>query len=424
MWQVPNLLKRARRLLGGAVSTAAGQYREYSASLPEGFGAQRITMRLTTPRLPVRPVFSFSEHVMDEQGRPTDTILAVAKGGFAISRDLGRRWKQVKIKGRERQYFEHVKSIGHSEFLVQTSPEKEAKKNKSHVDLLVVTEDGEVLVEHLSQSYRWHGCRAVDWADGTLMYAEYPSNRPVNGKRPSSARVFRSRDRGRNWEVVFEQSGAQIRHFHFLQARQGFAGEWWLTSGDYPHESHVWVSKDDGDSWTDLTAGLSLKFEVNGTVYERDSLRLTDLVWLGDEVVWGSDDDLATTNPPGACVFRSKVGLNLAPQFVGRGMWHFRSIVDIGDYFVLISQRSNRRGATVDERRPGVYLMRKQCETGHDAFVHLFDLDTFPSEARMAGFTFSKASRMAKNNVFFSYRSDEDVFDGGPKVLEWRVRLE
>jgi hypothetical protein len=223
---------------------------------------------------------------------------------------------------------------------------------------------------------------------------------------------------------VFERSGAQIRHFHFLQARPGVIGEWWLTSGDHPDESHIWISKDDGDTWTDVTSAQPAEFEVNGTRYKHDAFRLTDLAWLGDEIIWASDDDLASAKPPGACAFRSTIGSTLAPRLVGRGKRHFRSIVDIGDYYVLLSQRSNRLDAAADERRPGVYLMRKKPQAGVEDFAHLFDLDSFPSGKRMAGFTFSRASRAAKDGVFFSYRSDEDVFHGGHNLLEWKVWIE
>ena len=68
--------------------------------------------------------------------------------------------------------------------------------------------------------------------------------------------------------------------------------------------------------------------------------------------------------------------------------------------------------------------MRKKPNAGVSDFVHLFDLDSFPSEKRAVGFTFSRASRAAKDGVFFSYRSDEDVFHGDHNLLEWRVRLE
>ena len=55
-----------------------------------------------------------------------------------------------------------------SELLLQSYKGKENGPRKPLVDLLVVTEDGNVLAEHPSFSYRWHGCRAVDQSGGTL----------------------------------------------------------------------------------------------------------------------------------------------------------------------------------------------------------------------------------------------------------------
>jgi hypothetical protein len=416
MW---TFVKRLRRYLRGALVT--GETREYSANLPEGFGAKRITMRVAAPPLPGRTVFSFDEHVTDETGAPTDILIALGTGCFVISKDLGRSWKRVNVSGRKRHRFLHAKWIGRSELLLQTSVGKKEGPNKPFVDLLVVNETGRVIVEHPSLGHRWHGCRAVDQSGNTLMYAEYPRNEPVGGKRLSSGRVFRSRDRGRSWQVVFEQSGAQIRHFHFLQARPGYPGEWWLTSGDAPHESHIWVTRDDGDSWADLTAAQPRELVIGGTTYERDAFRLTDLFWLDGEVLWATDDALGTANPPGACVFRSKIGETLAPEFVGRGQWHFRNIIDIGEHLVFLSQRAIRQqGAEQKLRAPGIYLLCKKTR----AFTHLFDIDCFPSGARASGFTFSRASRAAKDGRFFTYRSDEDFFTSGQKVLEWEVRLE
>jgi len=423
MWQTGAKLLRRLRGRFGAVA-AKGSSAVYSADLPEGFGARRITMRLSAISLQPRPTLSFSDHVTDEFGRPTDTLLGVLHGGIAISHDLGRRWNLVKVKGREAHHFVHARSIGNSEYLVQSTPSREDADNKPVVDLLVVNEKGEVLAEHPRHGFRWHGCRAVDDARGTLMYAEYPRNKMVEGKRPSPARVFRSRDRGRSWQVVFERPGTEIRHFHFLQARRMVPGEWWLTSGDYPHESHIWISRDDGDNWTDLTSALPPSFELNGTKHDHDVFRLTDLVFSDDEVIWATDDDLVSAIPPGASVFRSVVGPALAPRFVGRGRWHFRSIVDLGDYLVLLSQRSSKSAAKLNAGGPGVYLMRKHPQSGAEAFAHLFDLDVFPTKEQRVGFTFSRASRAAKNGIFFSYRSDQDVFNGGHRMLEWRVDFE
>jgi hypothetical protein len=411
-------VKRLRRYLRGAVVT--GESREYSANLPEGFGAKRITMRVAAPPLPARPIYSFDEHVTDEMGRPTDILIAMGKGGFAISKNLGHSWKRVNVSGYEKHSFVHARWLGQSELLLQASIGKAGGPNKPFVDLLVVSEDGKVIVAHPSFGHRWHGCRSVDQSGNTLMYAEYPRNEPVGGKRSSSGRVFRSRDRGRSWQVVFEQSGAQIRHFHFLQARPGHPGEWWLTSGDAPHESHIWVSGDDGDNWSDVTAAQPREFGIGGTTYEHDAFRLTDLVWMDDEILWATDDALSAANPPGACVFRSKIGETLAPEFVGRGQWHFRNIVDIGEHLVFLSQRARRRDTDTKLRAPGIYLMNKKTR----AFTHLFDVDCFPSEARASGFTGSRAGRAAKDGRFFTYRSDEDFFTSGQKVLEWQVHLE
>jgi hypothetical protein len=415
MWKIFSRIAHATR-----PAAIVGGRREYSADLPDGFGAKRITIQISLPRLPMQRVFSFTEHVTDEEGRPTERVIATGAGGWAISNDLGRSWKRIEVKGREKHHFHHAKWIGQSELLVQASAARGDGQGKPLIDLLVVSENGKVLAEHPNQGVRWHGCRAVDQARGTLMYAEYPRNKPVEGKRLASGRVFRSRDRGRSFEVVFERSGAEIRHFHFLQARREVPGEWWLTSGDAPHESHIWVSKDDGDTWSDVTAALPNHLQVDGTTYERDAFRLTDLAWFGDDVIWGSDDDLHSARPPGAAVFRAKADGAFAPAFVGRGRWHFRNIIDVGECFILLSQRSNQIGASAEALRPGVYLLHKRNGT----FTHLFDLDTFPTDQRVAGFTFSRASRAAKDGTFFSYRSDEDVFDGGQKILEWKVLFE
>src|ERR1700749_220419 len=115
MWTLIRRLARAAR--GLAIS---GGYREYMADLPDGFGAKQITIRVSQPPLPSRPIFSFSEHVMDEAGCPTDMLMAVVKCGFAISKDLGRSWKRVRILVRETHPFVHAKWIGKSELLLQS----------------------------------------------------------------------------------------------------------------------------------------------------------------------------------------------------------------------------------------------------------------------------------------------------------------
>jgi hypothetical protein len=398
----------------------------FTATLPQGCPASKLTLRLSVPPLPAKQMFAFSDHVIDETGQMTNTVLATTKGGFAISRDLGRSWEHVPVKGYPDHQFIHVKSIGRGEFLAQVLPHGISETKNVFLDLLVLNERGDVLATHPSHSHRWHSCRAIDLCGDTLIYAEYASNRSVKRRpRPSSCRVLRSRDRGRSWQTVFTQNGKEIRHFHFLQARPGVAGEWWLTSGDLPHESHIWVSRDDGDTWTDLTGTLPKQVDVGGSPFNHALFRLTDLYWLDNDIVWGTDDHLSTAEPPGARVFRSPMTDPLETQLVALGRWHFRSIVDIGDFLLLISQRSRQPETPPEESRPGVYLMPKKPVAGAPALVHLFDLEAYFETLReKAGFTFSKASRAAVGGTFFSYRSARDVFPLGHKILEWNVTLE
>jgi hypothetical protein len=398
-------------------------YKEYSATLPDGFADRKITLRLSVPPLPVRPAFIFSEHVMDEKGNMTDTVLATCNGGFAISHDLGETWKVVLVKGHANHLFINIKAIGSSEFLVQLVPSENRASKILPLDLLVVDIHGKVLAKHPAHSHRWHGCRSVDLAGGAIMFAEYLSNNPVDGKRPVDCRVWRSHDRGRTWHTVFGQSGEEIRHFHFLQQRLGHPKEWWLTSGDLPRECHVWVSKDDGDNWNDISVTRHDRIEVDGQFYARDLYRMTDLFWMDDEVIWGTDDYMGISTPPGARVFRGEIRRKLKPELVGIGKWHIRSIVDIGDYLLFFSQRANIPGASPEERKPGVYLMAKNGQPDAHGLVHLFNLDSYPSRDR-PGFTFSKASRAAAHGTFFTHRSSEDVFPAGHKILEWNVGLE
>lgn len=409
--------RAARRF--NALQASGRARKEYTAMLPDGYPARRITVRFSVPNLPETPLFAFSDHVRDANGTMTDKVIAVARGGFAISRDLGRSWKQVRVPHLRSHLFLHMHAIGLGEYLAQTSPPSGSPQT-APVDLLVVNEDGEVLAHHPRQGFRWHGCRSVDGAGDTLMYAEYPDNSPVGGRRPSVCRVLRSRDRGRTWRTVFERSGDEIRHFHYLQATAGVPGEWWLASGDLPSECHIWLSENDGDSWHDVTENLPARFRLGKLHLDRRIFRLTDMRRLDQEILWATDDRLLGTRPPGASVFRSHIGPVLAPQLVGRGKWHFRNIVDIGAYFILISQRSNARNPPPEDRKPGVYLMPKAVLLDKPPLIHLFDLDTYPSRAG-PGFTFSQASFAAKDGVFFSFRSSEDVFPAGHKILRWEV---
>ena len=408
-----------RKVVRGAAAVRhAGASKDYVVRLPAGYPAGQIAVRLSVPALPKTGVFHFADHALDESGRPTDTVLATGTGQFAISRDLGRSWKRVALKGREDHEIVHLKSIGESKFLAQAARSGETAKS-SALDVLVLNDKGDILAAKAGVGCRWHGCRSAGRSNGTLMYAEYPSNKPVKGRRPSSSRVLRSRDEGRSWEVVFERTGDQVRHFHFLQPRPGVAHEWWLTSGDAPQESRVWVSKDDGEHWQDLTESIARQFDIGGERYARDVFRLTDLAWEGNEIVWGTDDTLSAGQTPGAALFRSAIGPSLKPQLIGRCAWHIRNIVEVGDFYLAISQGCPHPAGAPDKEKPGVYLLPRKAPASGLGSIHLFDIDTPPGSRTK--FSASRASRAAKDGTFFTFRANADVFPSRHRILEWNV---
>jgi hypothetical protein len=395
--------------------------RSYAMDLPDGYPARRVEVRISVPAIPPRPHLEFAEHVVDGDGNATDLVLASAMGGFGVSRDLGESWKYVKVDGIADKRVVHVKRIAEGEYLLQVTERIPDRSLPRAVDVLVADEDGRVLARNRLAASLWHGCRSVDVAGTTLMFAEYPYEiANATPEQRDTSRVWRSRDGGRSWNVVFE--ARDIRHFHFLQARPGRAGEWWLTSGDAQLESRVWVSKDDGDGWTDVTAAYGTPIPIGDVLYPKTLFRLTDLAWWDDDVIWGTDDFLYAIkgDVQGARMFRSPCGDTLVPQVVGRSKWQIRNMVDAGDFLFILTQGCNRADATMDEKMPGVFLMPKAPHPGAP-LTHLFDVDVH-SQVR-TGFTYSRASRAARNGTFFSYRGSTDAFPTGHKILRWDVRF-
>jgi hypothetical protein len=420
------LRRMLRKLKRGVKSIATGATagtrgygaREYAVALPAGYPAERIAVRLSVPRLPSGTTYYFTDHQLDDDGEPTDTVFACATGEFAVSRDLGNSWKRFPLKGRRDQPIIHLKPIGGSRLLAQTA--RDATERKPTVlDVLLIDEEGRVLAESPQQGCRWHGCRSVAVARNTLMYAEYPLNLPQDGRRLESSRVFRSRDGGQTWHVAFERTGDQVRHFHFLQPRPGVPGEWWLTSGDFGRESRVWLTQDDGDNWQDLTESFTGSVDIGGAEYPRGVFRLTDLIWNRDEIVWGTDDTLGSRREPRAAVFRSAIGPQLKPELVGHCRWHLRNVVDVGEFYLLTSQGNPHPGNSAGTDRPAVYLMPKVPVPDAPGLVHLFDIECFSD--KVTRFTGSRASRAAKRGTFFSSRARFDVFPAGNRILRWDV---
>ena len=392
--------------------------------LPAGFGTKTAVFRLSVPRLPSDRVYSFSEHVLSDHA-VTDRVIACGRGGFALSEDLGRSWRSIDVTGHAHLTFMLSRCLPGGEILLLAlNTEAGLSPPDQAIHLVIVDAKGSALHSQQIRGARWHGPRGIDLSHRTLMYAEYTPNevQRSTGTRRKPSRVWRSRDFGRSWEIVFQQP--DVRHFHFLQARPGVVGEWWLASGDAGSESRIWRSTDDGDRWTDLTERFGPTVEADGFRFPRRLFRLTDLAWDHDTIIWGTDDplqdavDCTIDKPvPGARVFRFDPVRDEAPKVLGCCGPEIRNVVELEDHYVFITQSTR----PFKQNPPQVLLSRKGA-SGTAALVPCFEIEQYSD--RRSGFTYSRASRAAKDGIFFSYRGSEDVFPSGNRILKWQIEFQ
>jgi len=423
-YQIANLVSRIR------MRRRTVPEKTYETILPDGFGARRAIVRLSVPKMPSDRIHSFSEHANSENAGLADTVIACTLGGIAISEDLGLSWKSVRLRPFAKFPILRSRLLPNGEILlVALDPHGHRPWADANNRFIVADMHGTVLHTAKMPGAAWHGPRAVDASGGTLMYAEYPWNDPRQGSDSAAhktSRVWRSRDFGRSWRQVFEQGA--VRHFHYLQARPGVTGEWWLTSGDEPEESRIWRSTDDGDTWIDQTGTFGPFITIGNYRFSRSLFRLTDLAWAGDEIIWGSDDVLNATvettgsskpaRSRGSRVFCANPSTGMAPTVVGNCGPEVRSIVDVGKFYVLATQSS--RGFADD--KPQVLLLSKPTAGCAPGLVHLFDVERHTD--KRTGFTHSLASRRADNGVFFTYRKSTDVFRAPDRILRWQIEFE
>jgi len=133
----------------------------------------------------------------------------------------------------------------------------------------------------------WLGTWSVDEKDGVIMIAEYCRD------TDPYARVFRSKNGGASWDIVFYQraygsESPEVRHFHTIQV-DPYTGHWYLSSGDRRQESKIFKSKDDGDTWLDVT-DYNLDPSLPPALKTQSLFRLTTFWFTEDYICWATDD--------------------------------------------------------------------------------------------------------------------------------------
>ena len=414
--------------------------RTYSTPVDPAFGFDLVGLTLSTPTIPedARGV-DFAEHAIDAtSGKATDTVIAVKKGGILLSNDLGETWeyRETPETGDVRLWNAFTLANGHHliQGLGPTEPTDSPDDPEFQAEIFHYDQDWQFLSRAKPSISHWHGTRSIDQRGDTIMFAEYTENgtpyrADFEARREElshlcrNSRVFRSTDDGNSWDVTFEMPWTEVRHFHTVAADPFDAGVWWLSSGDRAEESRVWRSADDGITWMDVTSKhVGLPAHPRFAGHRQSAFRYTDLAITPDALIWGSDDwlgnvrqpdeDASMANRGGARLFVAAKTVPLEPTAVAYIGNPVRSIIDVGPCYLVATQA---KYAPILPR-PQLYLVSKMDPS---LCAEIGTIDQFTSGG--TGFTYSRASRISKNGRFFSYRAYNDVFRGGPRILQWDI---
>lgn len=195
----------------------------------------------------------------------------------------------------------------------------------------------------------------------------------------------------------------QIEHFHLVQPDPYYPGNWYLYSGDKPARCRVWLSKDDGKTWIEVTDPNPVG------VSSQNVHRFTYLVFSQDYLYWATDE---TPQNAKAVMVRAKRGEPLAVEVVGAlGNECVRNAV-ITDYGLLcISEAKNSRSG-------GSYL---HLFTTDGSVAPVGVIPRGPDPNLRTGFTVSLGSKVAVNHEFFTF-GDRKMLSGVTETFLWRLR--
>jgi len=132
--------------------------------------------------------------------------------------------------------------------------------------------------------------------DGTILYGTYYSA----GTGPYTLSLYKSTDDGATWTVThtWPNSGAAssypYRHIHLVQADPYVEGRFWISSGDWDNQSHVWYTDDAGENLTLFGSGAQ-------------RWRAVTMLFTEDEVIIGQDGDEPITGQAASIIAYDRV---------------------------------------------------------------------------------------------------------------------
>lgn len=329
----------------------------------------------------LHPRAVFLEHVCSPvRGETTEEVICVFGPNVYLSNDLGRSWREIRVDGFAPSTLYRCFTLENGRRLVQTQEPAQTFLTDAGFGLVAACATGE---------HNWHGTWSVDQSKaGVIMYAEYAS-------AAEALHVWRSADGGLSWAPALTIRGmtgardeADARHFHTCQADPFQPGRWIVSTGDYFAHCRLWVSEDDGESWSEAPAPRAPRGVITAR-RARQLLRHTAMVWTPDLLAFPTDD-LLERGQAGLVVASREKPTEIA-AVLPLGPNEMRAYVRIDERFgVAIAQAKH------DTRFAEVFLI--------EDFSRATQIDRIDNPlARGTSFTRSVCSRMAKDGVFFSF---------------------
>ena len=256
---------------------------------------------------------------------------------FTISYDSGKTNKyEVKIKGLK---IYQVYPLSNGYYLVCGV----THEYKAYV--YVFDKDLKEIAKHQQGLMGWHAQDSIDEYNGTLMYVEY-QNFEKGAPLPSELTVYRSYDYGVTWEKVFVKSHPdEVRHGHTLQV-DSYTGEWLVTFGDTPTQSRWFISKDNGDSWSEITDKTYKMKEFPNR--SQCAHRTTSIKIDEDNYYWSTDDFMGNTKDyftefngkrkTSAKIYKASKKQPLVLEEMSNIGIHGRCMIDIGKGYIILTE--------------------------------------------------------------------------------------
>mgnify|MGYP000890524836 FL=1 len=341
----------------------------------------------------------YIEHVFDfENNRQTRQVLAGLRqyrNVVLVSDDLGDSWAQTQ------QFNFHVGQA------FSTAEGSRLLWDEGGNRLRRFNGQWEEQPANCPARFPWHGAQGIGQHKNTLMFAEYWTDDSV-----SEGHVLRSTDDGETWKVAFivpshgstEPKAGQVRHFHTLQPDPFFPGHWYLSSGDASAECRLWLTKDDGETWSEVTDPAPEGSDLQNVH------RHTSIQFFPDRLLWATDGAYRQKTGDASFV-EAKRGEPLDVKALSVPIANaVRSLVatDIG----VVASTENRYGREVAEYGSAGAEMVLLTNAGTQTYAGM-DSDG------AGGFTYSLASRQAVEGVFLSFVHHEKSLSN---LARWTLR--